>query len=111
MKYGILRYVQTALSIELFELFRRRQLAVDTYLDLNQSVEERIRYALRKNWVATERDIIITCIMYIKSMDINNMIKIRHYTDGKTVFPVENGSLREIHDDIISIFEDRLLID
>lgn len=43
MKYSLLRYVQTALSIELFELFQRGQLLIDDYLDLNQSVEERIR--------------------------------------------------------------------
>lgn len=52
MKYGLLRYAQTALSIQLLELFQGKPFPIDAYLDLNPSVEERIRYAFRMGWVA-----------------------------------------------------------
>lgn len=111
LKYGLMRYVQTALSIQLFELFQRKNLAIDEYLDLNQSVEERIRYALRKEWVAREEDIIAVGISYLEATEVNSTAKIQHYTDGKTVFFVEDISLRKIHEVAVSIFENRLLID
>lgn len=111
LKYGLLRYAQTALSIELFELFQRKKLSIDYYLDLNQSVEERIRYALRKGWVANEEDLIVAGILYINATDFNNTAKIRYYSDETSVFRLETGSLWEVHDDIISIFETRLLIE
>ena len=111
MKYGLLRYVQTALSIELFELFKRKGLPIDSYLDLNQSVEERIRYAFRKDWVAREDYLIIAGTLYVQAADFNSSAKIRYYTDDTTTFWFEDGSLCEVHDDVIAIFENRLLID
>lgn len=111
LKYGLLRYTQTALSIELFELFERKQFTVEEYLDLNQSVEERIRYAFRKAWVANDEDLTIAGIMYIQAVDFNNTAKIHHYTDESNAFKLKGGSLAEVHDDIVAIFENRLLID
>jgi len=111
LKYGLMRYVQTARSIQLFELFQRKNLAIDAYLDLNQSVEERIRYAFRKNWVAREEDIIIVGIFYIMATDVSSTAKIRHYTDGSTVYPISEFSLRKINQETISLLDNRLLID
>lgn len=111
MKYGLLRYVQTALSIELFDLFVRKQFPIEEFLDLNQSVEERIRYAFRKGWVANADDLTIAGIMYVQATDFNNTAKINYYTDETSIFKPEEGSLREIHEDIVSIFENQLLID
>jgi hypothetical protein len=111
LKYGLLRYTQTALSIELFELFQRKQFPVEEFLDLNQSVEERIRYAFRKGWVANDEDLTIAGIMYIQAADFNNTAKIHHYTDESNVFKLKEGSLAGVHDDIVAIFENRMLID
>ena len=112
MKYGLLRYVQTALSIELFELFQRKQLPLDEYLDLNQSVEERIRYAFRKGWVANEDDLIIAGQIYLQATELNSIAKIRYYTDDtNTTLAVKTGSLRMVHDDVVEMFQQRLLID
>lgn len=112
MKYGLLRYVQTALLVEFIELFQRKQLPVDEYLDLPQSVEERIRYAFRKNWVANEKDFIIAGHIYLQATELNSTAKIQYYTDAtKTVFPVEPGAPRMAHKDILDIFDTRLLIE
>jgi hypothetical protein len=111
LKYGLLRYVQTALSIELFELFQRKQFPVEEFLDLSQSVEERIRYAFRKGWVAKDEDLTIAGVMYIQGADFNNTAKIHHYTDESTTFRLKEGSLAEIHNDIVALFENRLLVD
>ena len=112
MKYGILRYVQTALSIELFELFQRKQLPPDEYLDLNQSVEERVRYAFRKGWVAKEDDLIIAAHIYLQATELNSTAKIRYYTDDtNTTLAVKPGSLRMVHEDVVEMFQQRLLID
>jgi hypothetical protein len=37
--------------------------------------------------------------------------EIRYYTDETTTFQLGDGSLAEVHDDIIAIFEKRLLVD
>ncbi len=111
LKYGLLRYTQTALSIELFELVQRRKLPIDDYLDLPQSVEERIRYAFRKGWVAREDDLTVAGMLYIRAADFNNTAKIRYYTDDTTVAKLEDGSLREVHNDIVAVFANRLLAD
>ena len=111
LKYGLMRYVQTAVSIQFFELFQRRNIPIDDYLDLNPSVEERIRYAFRKGWVAREEDITIVGVFYIKATDVNSIAKIRHYTDGSTVYQIDEFSLRKIQQEIIPRLENRLLID
>ena len=112
MKYGLLRYVQTALSIELFELFQRKKLPPDEYLDLNQSVEERVRYAFRKGWVEKEDDLIIAAHIYLQATELNSTAKIRYYTDDKnTTLAVDPGSLRMVHEDVVEMFQQRLLID
>lgn len=112
MKYGLLRYVQTALSIELFELFQRKNFPIDEYLDLPPGVEERIRYAFRKGWVANEDDLIIAGHIYLQMTEVNCTAKIQHYTDDtKTVFTVQDGAIKMLNADIIAIFENRLLID
>lgn len=110
MKYGLLRYAQTALAIQLFELFQRRQLPIDDYLDLNQSVEERIRYAFREGWVANEEDLIIAGVLYVQATDFNNAAKIRYYSDETTTYTWAEGSMREVHDDILALFEGRPLV-
>ena len=112
MKYGLLRYVQTALSIELFELIQRKQFPIEEYVDLCQGVEERIRYAFRKGWVANEEGLIIAGHIYLQVTEINSTAKIQYYSDDtKTTFKVEPGSLRMVHNDVIDIFQQRLLID
>ena len=111
LKYGLMRYVQTILSIQLFELFQRKGYDIAEYLDLNQSVEERIRYAFRKDWVAKEEEIIQLGLLYIMATDANSTAKIRHYTDGKTAFFVDDFSIRKIHEAAFAILENRLLID
>ena len=111
MKYSLLRYVQTALSIELFELFQRRQFPIDEYLDLNQGVEERIRYALRKGWVANEEDLVAAGLIYLQATDVNSIAKIQYYTDHtKTVSKLQPGDLRMLHNDVVELFQSRLLV-
>ena len=110
LKYGLLRYTQTALSIQLFELIQRQQIPVDMYLDLNQSVEERIRYAFRMDWVANEEDMIAAGIMYIKAADFNSKAKIRYYSDETTIFRTTDGWLTDLHDEITRIFEATILV-
>jgi hypothetical protein len=111
LKYGVLRYVQSALSIEFFELFQRRKMSIDEYIDLPPSVEERIRYAFRKGWVANEEDMIIAGHIYIQAMDVQTATKVNFYSEGgKRIFGVVGG-LRTIHEDVVKIFETRLLID
>lgn len=112
MKYSLLRYVQTALSIEFFELFQRKQFPIDEYIDLNQSVEDRIRYALRKGWVARVEDFMIAGHIYLQATEVNSTAKIQYYGDyTKTVTKLRPGDLRMLHSDIISLFNNRLLID
>ena len=90
LKYGLLRYVQTALSIEFFELFQRNQFPIEEYIDLNQSVEERIRYAFRKGWVANEEDLIVAGHIYLQALEINSTAKVQFYTDNtKTTSKLE----------------------
>ena len=112
MKYGLLRYVQTALSIQLFELFQRKQLPIEEYLDLNQGVEERIRYAFRKGWVANEEELIIAGHIYLQLTEMNSTAKVNYYTDNtRTKFWVDPESLRVVTRDVIDIFQQQLLID
>ena len=112
MKYGLLRYVQTALSIELFELFQRRQIPIDEYLDLNQGVEERIRYAFRKGWVTNEEDLVAAGLIYLQAADVNSTAKIQYYTDDtRTISKLQPGDLRMLHEDVVEIFQGRLLVD
>ena len=112
MKYGLLRYVQTALSIELFELFQRRQLPIEEYLDLNQGVEERIRYAFRKGWVANEEDLVVGGLIYLQAADVNSIAKIHYYTKHtNTTSKLQPGELRMLHEDVVEIFQSRLLAD
>lgn len=49
--------------------------------------------------------------MYIQATDFNNTPKIRLYTDETTTFRLAEGSLAEVHDDIVAIFESPLLVD
>ncbi len=110
LKYGVLRYVQTALSIEFFELFQRHGMQIDDYMDLPPSVEERIRYAFRKGWVANEEDLIAAGLIYIQGLEIQTTMKANHYSEsGKRIFAVQGG-LSAIHQDVIDIFKNRLLV-
>jgi hypothetical protein len=72
---------------------------------------QRPGYAFRKAWVANDEDLTIAGIMYVQAADFNNTVKIHHYTDESNAFMLKEGSLAEVHDHIVAIFRDRLLID
>jgi hypothetical protein len=97
LKYSFLRYMQLAQAIEIFEFFNRSKLKIDDLLDLNQSVEERIRYCLRKDWILSDRvdQLIETGLEYVKLCDLNSELKVRFFNDGPTSVTI-NPDLFEI---------------
>jgi hypothetical protein len=107
LKYGVLRYIQTALSIEIFELIRRRNLPIDDIIDLSQSVEERIRYAFRKDWVAIPDDLIQAGLIYVHACDEQTEMKIRYYSSRLT--SSQNESLATWNADAVRLFKRQLL--
>jgi hypothetical protein len=109
MKYGVLRYIQTAISIEIFELLRRRDLPIDEIVDLSQSVEERIRYCFRKDWVSREDDLITAGKVYVQACDLQTEMKIQHSSKNQVAFSLEEGSLSEFHESAINAFQTRVL--
>ncbi len=78
--------MQLAQAIEIFEFVQRHDISPEDVLDLNQSVEERIRYCLRKDWVREERidQLVDTGIAYVKLCNANSHLKVRYYTDRST---------------------------
>jgi hypothetical protein len=112
MKYGLLRYAQAAISLEFFELFQRKQFPVEEYIDLSQSVEERIRYAFRKGWVANEKHLINLGRIYVQVANMNTIAKINFFTDdSNTTTKCPRGELRRLHEQLDNSLKRRLFID
>jgi hypothetical protein len=109
LKYAALRYIQTALSVEIFTLIRRRKLLPDEIGDLSLSVEERIRYAFRKHWVRKPSELIEAGLTYIKACNLQLELKIRYDTNGATT--QRDESFQALNNDAVKLFQEQLLAD
>ena len=112
LKRGFLRYVQIALSIEIFGLVVRKQIPVPDVVDLNQSVEERIRYCFRKGWVKEKEPLINAGCAYIELAALQGVAKWNNFRSGHTKFQLEQPDhLKIACQQIVHPFQTRLLID
>jgi hypothetical protein len=111
MKYSFLRYTQTAFAIELYSLIKRKAIPVEDVLDLNQSVEERIRYAFRRGWVRRTEQLLVAGYAYVKACDINCRLKAQFHQDGRTTLQLTEGSLESLYGLLVPTFKEGVLID
>lgn len=109
LKYSFLRYVQAALELEIYRFLVRHNIPVEDIIDLNQSVEERIRYLLRKRWVANIDGLIGIGIGYVKACDMQGEIKWAYHKDGRTEFKVAPAFFAELQESIPPTFQKQVL--
>ena len=91
VKHSFLRYMQIAQAVEIFEFFNRNELEAEELADLNQSVEERVRYCLRRDWVLEDRvgQLIETGLGYVKLCNMNSQLKVQYFTHGATSVKID----------------------
>lgn len=112
LKRSFLRYVQTGLSYEIFDLIARKGIPVEEVLDLNQSVEERIRYCFRKGWVKNKTGLVDVGCAYIELTALQGNVKWAYLTEGRTSFQLaEPDGLRKAFGQIVPAMEAGLLIE
>lgn len=112
LKRSFLRYVQTGLSYEIFDLLARKGIAVADVLDLNQSVEERIRYCFRKGWVKNKTGLIDVGCAYIELTALQGNIKWAYLTNKRKEFQLkESSQLRRAYELIVPTMEAGVLIE
>lgn len=111
MKYSFLRFTQTAFAIELFSLVKRRKIPIDDVLDLNQSVEERIRYAFRKGWVSRTNELLVAGYAYVKACDINCRLKAQFQQDGRTSLQLKENSLENLYESLVPPLKEGVLVE
>lgn len=113
LKHSFLRYMQLAQAVEIFEFFNRSELKVEELIDLNQSVEERIRYCLRKNWVLSDRvgQLIDTGLEYVRLCDLNSELKVQYFNDGSLSVKIDPKIFDIAYQVIVEQFENGFLKD
>lgn len=81
-KYAFLRFIQTALALDIYRFMVARDIDPQELVDLNPSVEERIRYILRKCWVRRTDDLIRIGRAYVRACALQTELKVAyHFND------------------------------
>lgn len=78
-KYAFLRYYQLAITIAIFQYMRNFDIPPAELVDLPPSVEERLRYLLRKDWINDIDLAILSGHIYFRATDIQASIKSNYY--------------------------------
>lgn len=79
-KYAFLRYYQFAIAIEIFQYMHSFDVSSIGLVDLPSSVEERIRYLLRKDWVDDIDAAILAGRYYVRLCELQIILKFNYYS-------------------------------
>ena len=77
LKYGIIRYTQTRIAQQFYNLVRSGKMSEQQFVELPPGVEERLRYAARLGWAKDVDASIEITNGYMVAVGIQNMLKIQ----------------------------------